>query len=143
MIFNFTKEASENFFHNILGITTSECKSKSTKSFYCSKISIYKDEKRYDLLFLLKKDTVLLVSDLLLFENDPDEQTFIDLLKEIANLIGGTAKTLIEGKDELHTYKLSTPEYIGKIDNLNSLNLDKIGSKKIKNRCFVFGIEEL
>ncbi len=141
-MYKFTKDATDNFFNNILGLDILECKTDSYKNFLYSKISIYADEIKYDILFFLKKETIKLISNILLFEENPDEQTMIDILKEVANLIGGTAKTLIEDSDEDLEYKLSTPEYLGSINDIKALNLDKKFAKKVKNRCFVIAIEE-
>jgi len=141
-VYKFTKDATDNFFNNILGLDILECKTDSYKNFLYSKISIYADEIKYDILFFLKKETIKLISNILLFEENPDEQTMIDILKEVANLIGGTAKTLIEDSDEDLEYKLSTPEYLGSINDIKALNLDKKFAKKVKNRCFVIAIEE-
>ncbi len=142
MVYKFTKNATDNFFNNILGLDILECKTNSYKNFFYSKVSIYANETQYDILFFFKKDTIKLVSNILLFEKNPDEQTMIDILKEIANLIGGTAKTLIEESDKSKQYKLSTPEYLGTIENIKALNIDKKFAKKINNRCFVIAVEE-
>ncbi len=142
MIFKFTKDASDNFFNNILGLETKNCKTKKFVDFYCAKISIYKNDIKYDILIFLKKCTINLISNILLFEKNPNEQEMIDLLKEIANLIAGTAKTLIEEFDNKSIYELSTPEYLGKTKDIKNLNLLSYSAKKVNNRCFIIGIEE-
>lgn len=143
MVFKFLKNASDNFFCNVVGLEIDECKTKKSRNFYCSKISIYQNDLEYDAIFLFKKDTVKLIAKNLLFEENIDEDTFIDLLKESANLIGGTAKTMIEEFDHKSTYRLSTPEYIGFVKDLKELNLTYSSATKINNRCFILGIEEV
>ncbi len=143
MVFKFLKNAADNFFCNILGLEINECKTKNFKNFYCSKVSIYQNEIEYDAVFLFKKDTVNLIAKNLLFEDNLDEKAFVDLLKEAANLIGGTAKTMIEEFDSDSTYTLSTPEYLGFVKELKELSLTYFDASKINNRCFVLGLEEL
>ncbi len=79
----------------------------------------------------------------LLFEDNLDQEASIDLLKEVANLIGGTAKTMIEEFDSDSIYTLSTPEYLGFIKNIKEMNLTCYTSNKINNRCFIVGLEEV
>ena len=143
MVFKFLKNASDNFFCNILGLDINDCKTKSFKNFYCSKISIYQNDIEYDAIFLFKKDTVKLIGQYLLFEDNLDQEASIDLLKEVANLIGGTAKTMIEEFDSDSIYTLSTPEYLGFIKNIKEMNLTCYASNKINNRCFIVGLEEI
>ena len=143
LVFKFLKNAADNFFCNILGLELSECKTKNFQNFYCSKISIYQNDIEYDAVFLFKKDTLNLIAKNLLFEDNLDEKAFIDLLKEAANLIGGTAKTMIEEFDGDSTYTLSTPEYLGFVKDLKELTLTYFDASKINNRCFVLGLEEL
>ena len=143
MVFKFLKNASDNFFCNVLGLDISDCKTKSFKNFYCSKVSIYQNDIEYDAVFLFKKDTVKLIAQHLLFEDNLDEEASIDLLKEVANLIGGTAKTLIEEFDSNSIYTLSTPEYLGFIKDIKEIGLTCYASNKINNRCFIIGLEEI
>ncbi len=143
MVFKFLKNATDNFFCNILELEMSECKTKNFQNFYCSKISIYQNDIEYDAIFLFKKDTLNLIAKNLLFEENLDEKAFVDLIKEVANLIGGSAKALIEEFDSDSLYKLSTPEYLGFVKNLKELTLTCYSANKINNRCFVVGLEEV
>ena len=143
LVSKFLKSAIDNFFCNILGFETSECKTKKFQNFYCSKVSIFQNDMKYDAIFLFKKDTVNLISKNLLFEENLDEKAFVDLLKKTANLIGGTAKTMMEEFDDDSSYKLSTPEYLGFIKNLKELDLTYHSASKINNRCFVLGLKEV
>ncbi len=143
MVFKFLKNASDNFFCNILGLDIDDCKTKSFKNFYCAKVSIYQNDIEYDAVFLFKKDTIKLIGQHLLFEDNLDQEASIDLLKEVANLIGGTAKTMIEEFDSDSIYTLSTPEYLGFIKNIKEMNLTCYTSNKINNRCFIVGLEEV
>ncbi len=142
MIFKYIKNSSDNFFINILGLYPKECKTKRYTDLYCSEISIYKNDEKYDIVFFFKKDTINLISEVMLYDKNPDEQSILDLLKEMANLIAGSAKTLLEEFDEISTYKISTPKYIGKVLNTQDIKLSKQFGQKIQNRCFVFGIKE-
>jgi len=143
LVFKFLKNAGDNFFCNILGLEIDNCKTKKFQNFYCSKISIYQNDVKYDTVFLFKKDTINLIAKNLLFEENINEEATVDLLKEVANLIGGTAKTLIEEFDTDSSYKLSTPEYIGFVKDLKEMDLTCYDTSKINNRCFVLGIEEI
>ena len=142
-MFKFLKNATDNFFCNILGLETNKCKTKNFNNLYCSKISIYQNDIEYDIVFLFKKDTITLMAKNLLFEENLNEEATVDLLKEVANLIGGTAKTMIEEFDSDSTYKLSTPEYIGFVKDFKELTLTHYSASKINNRCFIVGVEEV
>ncbi len=139
----FLDKASEKFFNNILNLKIQNCKTKNYSEALCSKISIYKNNNKYDIVFLFKKTTINLISKHLLFEKKPDNETIYDLLKEIANLIAGNAKILMEENDNKSIYTLSTPEYMGIIRNVKELNLSNILIKKVHNKCFTIGIEEI
>ncbi len=139
----FLDKASEKFFNNILNLKIQDCKTKNYSEALCSKISIYKNNDKYDIIFLFKKTTINLISEHLLFEKKPDNETIYDLLKEIANLIVGNAKMLMEENDSKSVYALSTPEYMGIVKNIKELNFSKILMKKVHNRCFTIGIEEI
>lgn len=143
MIFDYIKNSSEDFFTTILGLTVQECKTSRYNNLYCSEISIYKNEKKLDVIFFFNKNTICLISDILLFDSNPDKESRFDLLKEVANLIVGKAKSLIEEIDEDSIYKISTPRYIGKVRNIREYNLSRKVSQKIQNRCFVIGIKEI
>ena len=143
LIFKFLKNASDNFFCNILGLDIEDCKTTNYKNFYCSKVSIYQNDIKYDAIFLFKKDTIKLIGQHLFFEDNLDEEAIIDLLKEVANLIGGTAKTLIEEFDNDSIYTLSTPEYLGLIKDITEIDLTCYASNKVNNRCFIVGLEEI
>ncbi len=143
MIFKFLKNSTDNFFQNILGLEVKECKTTRMKNFYYSQISIYQNDIEYNILFLFKKETINLVAKHLMFEENLNEESMIDLLKEMANLIGGTAKTMLEEFDQNATYKLSTPEYLGMINDAKKLNLSYIITGKLNNRCFLIGAKEI
>ncbi len=142
MLSKYIKDASDNFFTNVLGLDIDDCKTGRFKDMLCSKISIYKNDEIFDFIFLFKRRTAKLICELLLFEENPDDDTITDVLKESANLIAGTAKTMIEEYDKKSNYTLSTPEYIGIIKDTVSLNAQELIPMKIKNNCFVVAIEE-
>ena len=142
MLSKYIKDASDNFFTNVLGLEINECKTHQFKNMLCSKISIYKNDEIFDFIFLFKKRTANLICEPLLFEENPDDDTITDVLKESANLIAGTAKTMLEEYDKKSSYTLSTPEYLGIIKDTGSLNAGELIPMKVKDNCFVVAIEE-
>jgi len=142
LVFKYLKDASNNFFCDTLGLEIDKCETNKFHNLQCSKISIYQNDINHVVVFLFNEDTIKLIAKNLLFEDNLNEEATVDLLKEVANLIGGTAKTLLEEADTNSSYKLSTPDYIGFIKDFNEFDLICYSANKINNRCFILGIKE-
>ena len=60
-------------------------------------------------------------------------------MKEIANMIVGSAKVILEDPNNGITYKISTPDFLGYVPKIELLKLEEFLLYKIKNRIFVVG----
>lgn len=76
---------------------------------YLSKISMLGAQT--DVYLLFNKAFLQLASAILLFEENPDEQTLEDIARELANLTVGRAKVMAQ--EQNRTFKISTPTYLG------------------------------
>ncbi|HIP29891.1 MAG TPA: hypothetical protein EYG83_03665 [Sulfurospirillum arcachonense] len=54
-------------------------------------------------------------------------------------MIVGSAKVILEEENSNLTYKLSTPDFLGHVPNVELLKLEEFLLYKIKNRTFVVG----
>ncbi len=107
------------------------------KNLYGTSIPSTKDNKETNWYLFFKKDTLNEVAKVLLFEDNLSEDDLDDLLKEIANLIVGRAKVILEEKNRNRTYKLGTPEFLGKVSDSFPVKLDDKMILKFKNRTFI------
>ena len=135
-------EATQNFFNDILQMEIKECKRMPSHGFFCSKIYIFKGDIKNEVSIFMRKETLNNISEIFLFEQNPNEETLIDLTKEISNLIAGSAKVLLEEKSG-HEYLLSTPEFLGTAQLPKDTKMENYKKFKTKNRCFVVGLRSL
>ncbi len=99
-------------FEQHFGMKLVPCKSRPTRSGYRAEIPFSCDKEGHRVATLwLQKPTLKKVSALLLFENDPDEETLEDLASELANFIVGHAKML--ASDRSIPCTIATPEFAG------------------------------
>ncbi|MBE0491753.1 MAG: chemotaxis protein CheX [Sulfurospirillum sp.] len=131
--------ALKNFCVQILGLENIQARYIG-KNLYGAAIALCANEKEYQWYLLFQKETLNIFSKALLFDDDLSEDDLDDLCKEIANMIIGSAKVTLEQNENSHLhYTLGVPEFLGRIDNTNSLHLDDIFVYKIKNRTFLIG----
>ncbi len=129
-------EATKHFCEDILDFKLSEAKSIG-KDLYGASIPIYENGKETNWYLFFKKESLNEVAKVLLFEDNLNEDDLDDLLKEISNLIIGQAKVLLEEKNKNSSYKIGTPEFLGKISEPFPIKLDNKLLFKIKNRTFL------
>lgn len=130
--------ATKNFCADTLGLQVESAKYLGDK-LYGSAIALYENDKEYQWYLLFKKDTLNEFAKILLFEDSLNEDDLDDLVKEVSNIIIGSAKVLLEEKNKECDYKIGVPDFLGHIDKHKILNLQEILLYKIKNRTFALG----
>ncbi len=125
-------------FEQHLGMKLQPCRSRPRQDGYRAQIP-FSSEKEGDSIATVwfQKPTLKRVSAILLFENDPDEETLEDLTSELANFIVGHAKML--ASDRSLDCKIETPRFIG-IGPLIENGLTHL--YKTENRCIALQIKE-
>lgn len=76
---------------------------------YMSKISMIGEQT--DVFMVFNRAFLLIASQEMLFEENPDEQTLEDIARELANLTVGRAKVIAQ--EENRNFNISTPTYLG------------------------------
>jgi chemotaxis protein CheY-P-specific phosphatase CheC len=124
------------FCEDILGLKIQKAKSLG-KDFYATSIPIYEDNKEISWYFFFKRDTLNNIAKILLFEDNLNEDDIFDLLEEVSNQVIGLAKVKLEETCVNKTYKLGTPEFLGKISAPFPIKLEENLLYKINNRTFL------
>lgn len=102
----------ESFFKALkesLGVEATRC-DDYLSSGHISRIDIDGD-KNHTISIIYDDDFLLYASSLMLFEEDPDDKTKLDLSNELTNIIVGVSKVIASSAD-IH-YSISTPKYEG------------------------------
>lgn len=131
-------KATQSFFTNIISLKIEDAKSVG-KNFYGAAIAMYENSSEHQWYFLFKKDTLNEFSKALLFEDNLNEDDLDDLVKEVANLIIGSAKVILEENNTNINYKIGTPDFLGHVPNIKLLELEEFLLYKVKNRTFLIG----
>jgi len=114
MLFSYIQASAKNFFDNIIEDEIEDFDGDCAKSkYYISSIDFMVDDisETYDLYF--QKETLENVAHVLLGDKHQSTKSIIDLSNEVANLLIGSAKVLIEESNVNIDYKISTPSFIG------------------------------
>jgi chemotaxis protein CheY-P-specific phosphatase CheC len=130
--------AVRNFCTNIINLHVEPAKHLGD-NLYGAAIAIFENNQETQWYLLFKKDTLNEFAKVLLCEDSLAEDELNDLVKEVANLIIGSAKVMLEHKDDLQHYKIGVPDYLGHVDNAKLLELEEILLYKVKNRTFAVG----
>ena len=130
--------ATKSFCANIIGLKTKQAKCFGN-NFYGAAIALYENEIESQWYLLFKKNTLNEFSKALLFEDNLNEDDLDDLIKEVANMIIGSAKVILEEKNKNIKYKISTPDFLGHVPKVKLLKFEEFLLYKIKNRTFVIG----
>jgi len=130
--------ATKSFCADIIELEAQQAKCFG-KNFYGAAIALYEDDIETQWYLLFKKNTLNEFSKALLFEDNLNEDDLDDLVKEVANMIIGSAKVILENKNSNSTYKISTPDFLGHVPKVELLKLEEFLLYKIKNRTFVVG----
>lgn len=127
------------FCKDTLGFEVSGAKTLNGE-FYGSSLPIFKGKEEFHFYLFFKKDTLNQFAQILLGVDELAEDELSDICKESANLIIGYAKNLLN-EHEANSYKLGTPEYLGRVGKFNVALADK-RTYKIKNRTFQIGYKK-
>jgi chemotaxis protein CheY-P-specific phosphatase CheC len=130
--------ATKNFCSNIIGLEVKEAKYIGNK-LYGAAIGFYENSKESQWYLFFKKDTLNEFSKALLFEDNLNEDDLDDLVKEVANMIIGSAKVTLENNNKDVEYKIGVPDFLGHVDKPAALKLEEILLYKMKNRTFMLG----
>ncbi len=124
-------------FDHHLGMKLLPCRSRPKQSGYTAHIPFSAEETGDAVATVwIQRATLKKVSQILLFESDPDEETLEDLTAELANFIVGHAKML--ASDRNLPCQMKTPEFVG------IMPLQKSGKTllyKAENRCVALQIK--
>lgn len=131
-------QATTEFCTDIVDLEIKDAKSIG-KNLYGAAIALYENETEYQWYLLFQKHTLNEFSKALLFEDSLNEDELDDLVKEIANMIIGSAKVILEKTNNQNSYKLSTPDFLGHVPNYRLLKLEEFLLYKLKNRSFIIG----
>jgi len=121
-------QAAKNFLNNDLELKTQTYKD-SVDNGYISLISTTAITDKYEVYIVSSLDFLKLVSNVMLFDDNPDDATMEDLNKELNNIIVGSAKVLAE-QQEREIFDISTPKSFGnktfdmEYDSFSSLSED-------------------
>jgi len=130
--------ATRSFCTDIIGLDIQKAKSFG-KEFYGAAIALHQNDIETQWYLLFKKHSLNEFSKALLFEENLNEDDLDDLVKEIANMIVGSAKVILERKNPNTNYTMSTPDFLGHVPSVELLKLEEFLLYKIKNRTFVIG----
>ncbi len=125
---------------DILGVKLKRGKSLG-KDFHKALVSITCNDKKSDFYLFLKQDNLKEFAYGLLGEDDLGDVDLSDLCKEVANLIIGQAKAILDDKYPQNSYKLGTPKYFGKVSSAFDIKFDDYAIYKLKNRTFLIGVK--
>jgi len=135
---NLLNVSMHHVFENEFGLKLETCKKIPNHTAYTATIPYQSDSKDRIATIWVQKPTLKKLSNILLFEENPDEETLEDLTKELANFIVGHAKMLAHNQDL--DYDIKTPKFAG----INKLD-PKIETIlfKIDNRCIAIQTKEI
>lgn len=135
---NAIEQATTDFCTEIIGLKAHTAKSIG-KEFYGAAIALYENDVESQWYLLFKKHTLNEFSKALLFEDNLNEEDLDDLVKEIANMIIGSAKVILESNNKENNYRISTPDFLGHVPSHKLLKLEEFLLYKLKNRSFLIG----
>ncbi len=132
--------AVENFFLNTLEVACHGVSCESVEDIYTTEIQITHLDRKYEFFLCMGEPLLKVLSEKLLYEENPSQDTLIDLLNESANLIIGNAKVLWE-EAEGAELMLTTPEYQGYFEKSFSKEFDKKMFFKASMEPIMIGIQ--
>ena len=136
------KNSVQNFFHETLSVRCENYEKFPVLKVYCARITLSFEKERYHYTLSMRDETLQMISQVLLYEDNPDEDIKIDLICECANLIIGSAKVAIEEANGGILLQLSPPEYQGYFEGEFSKDFDEKLYFKVKDSFFRIGIEK-
>jgi len=135
---NAIEQATTDFCTGIIGLELNTAKHVG-KDLYGAAIAMYENDIESQWYLLFKKHTLNEFSKVLLFEENLNEDDLDDLIKEVSNMIIGSAKVILETNNKKNSYKISTPDFLGHVPDYKLLKLEEFLLYKLKNRSFIIG----
>jgi CheY-specific phosphatase CheX len=142
-VVEYTDRAVENFFENTLEISCRVEEKERLSDIYTTQIGISHNDEAYYFFIGMGENMLKILSSKLLFEEEPDQETMIDLLNESANLIIGNAKVLWEESEEGVVLQLTTPEYQGYFEENLSKEFEKRRFFNADSESIMIGIDSV
>ncbi len=140
-ITDFTISATENFFLHTLQMQAKVEARDSAEEIYTTLITLCSEDVEYHFFLCMHESMLQKMAAELLFEDNPDQDTMIDLLNESANLIIGNAKVLWEESEPKIELKLTTPQYQGYFEKNFSKEFDQRIFLKAEDEAVMIGIK--
>jgi len=106
------KQAVEEVFVEHFGMPAEPCDEKPSEEGYTAQIPVSDGRKAFIAQLWADEATLKRLAEILLFEENPDEETLRDLTAEVANFIVGHAKMV--ASDRHLPYSMETPKFTGK-----------------------------
>lgn len=131
-------QATEHFCENIIETPITPAKTPG-QNFYGAAIALHVDNEEQQWYLLFKKETLNIFARALLLEDTLPKEELNDLVKEVANMIVGSAKVISEEKWPHKQFKIDTPDFLGHVPRMELLELEEFLLYKIRNRTFVIG----
>jgi chemotaxis protein CheY-P-specific phosphatase CheC len=109
---NIIGESAINFCHHQMGLDCQELDHYGKKEALIAYIDVTHDHtQKVDRVYIVcEKSFVQKITEAMLFEEESDEETLIDMILETTNLIVGSAKVLAQESKDIH-FTISTPHY--------------------------------
>jgi len=139
----FIEDAVKNFFHETLSVRCETYGKFPPLKVYSAIITLSDESTKYSFSLCMSNATIKLISNILLYEDQPDEEIKTDLVCECANLIVGSAKVAIEAANEGKLLQLSPPEYQGYFEEeFTKVFEDKLYFK-VHDELIMIGVESV
>lgn len=105
-------------FRETLGIDITSC-DELLKIGYISEIEI-EGERNSSIYLVFEKELLIKASNIMLLDDNPDENTIVDLSKELTNIVVGLSKVIASDRN-IH-YDISTPNFLGEREFTQTYN---------------------
>ncbi len=127
MVNNYVEQAVENFLMHTLGLAYSFRDIEKISNVYVTKIALKSSKQVEEFKLSISQELLNTISNLLLFEADPDFESSVDLACEVANLIIGNLKVILEESGESEQMELTPPEFLGFVEEEIKVDDESIG----------------
>ena len=140
-MFQIIIKALENFCIHQIREPYTLSQNSSSNAMYITYIDIQTPQEDLFRVYLaLEPEITQTVSTLFLEEDESDEETLIDMVLEMTNLVVGSAKVIAEDSDENH-FTIKTPHFVEK--NVFNIEYDSIQSLQIGQSSITVAIKAI
>ncbi len=136
-------KATENFVVESLGLSLFREEKFVLASSYGVSISLDTSTKKSQFYLFLEEELLRSISKVLFMDENPDDETKIDLLCECANLIVGNAKVLISQSRGISDIELGIPQYQGYNSSQIKRDFNEDIYLNIDGKKMMIGIEKI